>query len=69
MIVLDDAEFPQALMGAGYVCSNAGQGCVLTTRLLVPRSRYDEALSRPGSRCSATCPTAIRRTGTTSWGH
>ena len=45
MIVLDDAEFPQALMGASFVCSNAGQGWVLTTRLLVPRSRYDEALA------------------------
>ncbi len=45
MIVLDDAEFPQALMGAGFVCYHAGQGCVLTTRLLVPRSRYDEALA------------------------
>ena len=45
MIVLDDAEFPQALMGAGFVCSNGRQGCVLTTRLLVPRSRYDDALT------------------------
>lgn len=45
MIVLDDADFPQALVGAGLVCYHAGQGCVLTTRLLVPRSRYDEALA------------------------
>jgi aldehyde dehydrogenase (NAD+) len=45
MIVLDDADFSRALVGAGFVCSNAGQGCVLTTRLLVPRSRYDEALA------------------------
>jgi aldehyde dehydrogenase (NAD+) len=45
MIVLDDAEFPQALMSAGFVCYHAGQGCVLTTRLLVPRSRYDGALA------------------------
>ncbi|AKS34259.1 aldehyde dehydrogenase family protein [Mycolicibacterium goodii] len=43
-ILLEDADFaaivPQA---AGVVCMNAGQGCVLPTRLLVPRSRYDEA--------------------------
>jgi aldehyde dehydrogenase (NAD+) len=45
MIVLDDVTFPEALMGAGFVCSNAGQGCVLTTRLLVPRSHYDEAVT------------------------
>jgi aldehyde dehydrogenase (NAD+) len=44
MIVLDDADFPQALKGADFVCYNAGQGCVLTTRLLVPRSRYAEAI-------------------------
>ncbi len=45
MIVLDDADFPQALIGASFVCTNAGQGCVLNTRLLVPRSRYDEAIT------------------------
>jgi aldehyde dehydrogenase (NAD+) len=28
---------------AGVVSMNAGQGCVLPTRLLVPRARYDEA--------------------------
>lgn len=45
MIVLDDADFSQALLGAANVCANAGQGCVLNTRLLVPRSRYDEAVA------------------------
>jgi aldehyde dehydrogenase (NAD+) len=45
MIVLDDADFTTALQGASFVCYHAGQGCVLTTRLLVPRSRYDEALA------------------------
>ncbi len=45
MIVLDDADLPQALKGADFVCYNAGQGCVLTTRLLVPRSRYAEAVA------------------------
>lgn len=45
MIILDDAKFPEALTGAAFVCANAGQGCVLNTRLLVPRSRYDEAIA------------------------
>src|SRR5690606_1912039 len=26
------------------VCTHGGQGCALTTRMLVPRSRYDEAV-------------------------
>lgn len=45
MIVLDDADFAQLLPAAAAVCSNAGQGCILNTRLLVPRSRYDEAIA------------------------
>ena len=44
-IILDDAQFPQALEGGVGVCFHAGQGCALTTRLLVPRSRYDEAVA------------------------
>ncbi|HZH69226.1 MAG TPA: aldehyde dehydrogenase family protein, partial [Flavobacteriaceae bacterium] len=28
-----------------FVCSNAGQGCIVNSRLLVPRSRYDEAIA------------------------
>lgn len=43
-IVLDDAKFPDALMGAMMVCYHAGQGCSLPTRLLLPRARYDEAI-------------------------
>ncbi|GAA3204991.1 aldehyde dehydrogenase family protein [Actinocorallia longicatena] len=43
MIVLDDADFTAAaLMSAFMVCSHAGQGCAITTRLLVPRERHDE---------------------------
>jgi len=43
-IVLDDADFSAVLPGAAFVCTHAGQGCAITTRLLIPRSRYDEAL-------------------------
>jgi aldehyde dehydrogenase (NAD+) len=36
-VVLDDADLDQAVMfGAAMVCSHAGQGCAITTRLLVP---------------------------------
>ena len=44
-IVLDDADFTQALaMAWAGVCTHAGQGCAMQTRLLLPRSRYDEGL-------------------------
>lgn len=44
-IVLDDADLSVALPGAAMgVCTHAGQGCAITTRLLLPRSRYDEGV-------------------------
>ncbi|KDE14941.1 aldehyde dehydrogenase [Rhodococcus aetherivorans] len=44
-IVLDDADLGAACsMAAFTVCTHAGQGCAITTRLLVPRNRYDEAV-------------------------
>ncbi|MDV6014097.1 aldehyde dehydrogenase [Haloechinothrix sp. LS1_15] len=44
-IVLDDADLAGAVGTAAFsVCVHAGQGCALTTRLLVPRERYDEAV-------------------------
>ena len=44
-IVLDDADLASAVgMTAFGVSVHAGQGCALTTRLLVPRARYDEAV-------------------------
>jgi aldehyde dehydrogenase (NAD+) len=43
-IVLDDAKFPDALYSTLAVCYHAGQGCSLPTRILLPRSRYDEAV-------------------------
>jgi len=44
-IVLDDADLAAAVGTAAFsVCIHAGQGCALTTRLLVPRDRYDEAV-------------------------
>ena len=43
-IVLDDADFGSALMMGMAVCTHAGQGCAIPTRMLLPRSRYDEGV-------------------------
>ena len=43
MIVLEDADLATALFGVFSVCAHAGQGCAITTRLLVPGSRLKEA--------------------------
>ncbi|GAA1129140.1 aldehyde dehydrogenase [Nocardioides aquiterrae] len=44
-IVLDDADIAAAAGATAFAaCIHAGQGCALTTRLLVPRERYDEAV-------------------------
>jgi aldehyde dehydrogenase (NAD+) len=43
-VVLDDADIPATVGAAGFVCMHAGQGCAITTRMLLPRSRYDEAV-------------------------
>lgn len=45
-LVLDDADLGSACaMAAFTVAIHAGQGCALTTRLVVPRARYDEAVA------------------------
>ncbi len=44
-IMLDDADLPSGARAASArVCAHAGQGCALTTRLLLPRSRYEEGV-------------------------
>ena len=43
-LVLDDADFEATLPAAASCCMHGGQGCAIPTRLLVPRSRYDEAI-------------------------
>ena len=45
-IVLDDADLTAACTKAALaVTRHAGQGCAFTTRLLVPRDRYDDAVA------------------------
>ncbi len=43
MLVLEDADFANVIPGAAMGCVHAGQGCAIQTRVLVPRSRHDEA--------------------------
>ncbi len=44
-VVLDDADLRRACEAAAMAVSrHAGQGCAFTTRLVVPRNRYDEAV-------------------------
>ena len=43
-IVLDDADLSMATRSGMAPCTHAGQGCAIPTRLLLPRSRYDEGL-------------------------
>jgi aldehyde dehydrogenase (NAD+) len=44
-IVLEDADLSASVpISAMGVCTHSGQGCAITTRLLVHRSRYDEAV-------------------------
>jgi aldehyde dehydrogenase (NAD+) len=44
-LVLDDADLAGACaMSAFTAAMHAGQGCAITTRLVVPRAKYDEAV-------------------------
>ncbi|GAA4638129.1 aldehyde dehydrogenase [Actinoallomurus vinaceus] len=44
-IVLDDADLKSACSYAAFAgITHAGQGCAITTRLLVPRNRHDDAV-------------------------
>jgi aldehyde dehydrogenase (NAD+) len=59
-IVLDDADLGLALaLAAGWVCTHSGQGCAIYSRLLLPRSRYDEGLEIVKGHFEA----AVRRVG------
>ncbi len=45
LIALDDADLAGAAAAAVFqITSHAGQGCAITSRLLLPRARYDEGL-------------------------
>ncbi|NUS57408.1 MAG: aldehyde dehydrogenase family protein [Streptomycetaceae bacterium] len=47
MVLLDDADFDAAAMFAAFtICSHSGQGCALTSRLLVPREHHDAVVAK-----------------------
>jgi aldehyde dehydrogenase (NAD+) len=43
-IVLEDADLPVACLIGIAPCMHAGQGCAIPTRMLLPRSRYDDGV-------------------------
>ncbi len=43
-VVLDDADLASVVPGGAMICMHGGQGCAITTRMLLPASRYDEAV-------------------------
>jgi aldehyde dehydrogenase (NAD+) len=56
-VVLDDADLAGACSVAAFsVCMHAGQGCAITTRLVVPRARYDEAVATAAATMSSIKP-------------
>jgi aldehyde dehydrogenase (NAD+) len=49
-VVLDDADLELPTMFAGFaICSHAGQGCAIPTRLLVPEAKLDQAVEMTAS--------------------
>ena len=62
-IALDDADLATAAaMTAFQVMTHAGQGCAITTRLLVPRDRLRRGRRGGGRRSWPRCRTATRPT-------
>lgn len=56
-LVLDDADLNGAVSVSAFsACMHAGQGCAITTRLVVPRSRYDEAVGIAAATMSSIKP-------------
>ena len=54
-IVLDDADFAKVIPKGVFACFlNSGQTCTAHTRMLVPNSRYDEAVEIAAAAVAAT---------------
>jgi aldehyde dehydrogenase (NAD+) len=43
-IVLDDADVTKVMPSVGFLCTHAGQGCAITTRILIPRKHYAQGV-------------------------
>ncbi len=64
-VVLDDADLGGACsMSAFTAAVHAGQGCAITTRLLVPRTSYDEAVAIAAGTMSSIKPGDPNEAGT-----
>ena len=64
-LVLDDADLNAACSVAAFTASvHAGQGCAITTRLVVPRSRYDDAVAAAAATMSGIKPGDPDKPGT-----
>lgn len=44
LVLDDDGDLKSSIAGSAFISMHAGQGCAMPTRLLVPNSRYDEAV-------------------------
>jgi aldehyde dehydrogenase (NAD+) len=56
-VVLDDAELAGACSMAAFTAAmHAGQGCAITTRLVVPRASYDEAVEAAAATMASIKP-------------
>ncbi|MBO0680107.1 aldehyde dehydrogenase [Mycolicibacterium sp. S2-37] len=56
-LVLDDADLAGACSMAAFTAAmHAGQGCAITTRLVVPRNRYDEAVEAAAATMGSIVP-------------
>ena len=56
-LVLDDAYLAGACSMSAFTASmHAGQGCAITTRLVVPRARYDEAVEAAAGTMAGLTP-------------
>lgn len=64
-LVLDDADLAGACAMAAFTASmHAGQGCAITTRLVVPRARYDEAVEAAAGTMAGLKPGDPTKPGT-----
>ncbi|KKF02849.1 aldehyde dehydrogenase [Mycolicibacterium obuense] len=64
-LVLDDADLAGACSMAAFTASmHAGQGCAITTRLVVPRDRYDEAVDAAAATMGGLKPGDPTKPGT-----
>ena len=64
-LVLDDADLAAACSMAAFTASmHAGQGCAITTRLVVPRAHYGDAVAAAAATMSGIKPGDPTRPGT-----